>query len=97
MVYYIVLCYISHDTGGIYDVLHRSVLHPPGYWWYKWCTASFYVTYPRILVVYTVYYIVLCYILQDTGDVYGVLHRSMYIPQITGGIYGVLNRSMLHP
>ena len=78
--YYIVLCYIPQCTGRIYDVLHRSMLHPPWYWSYIWCTTSFYVTSPRILVVYMVYYIVLCYIPHGTGRVYGVLHRSMLHP-----------------
>ena len=56
------------------------MLHPPGYWWCIWCTTSFYVTSLRVLMVYIVYYIVLCYILQGTGGVYGVLHRSMLHP-----------------
>ena len=85
MMYYIVLCYIPRGTGGVYGVLNRSMLHPPGYWW---CTTSFYVTSPRVLVVYTlyvtstriqvvymVYYIVLCYIPHCTSGVYGVLHN----------------------
>ena len=32
-VYYIVLCYITESTGCIDVVLHRSMLHPPGYWY----------------------------------------------------------------
>ena len=97
MMYYIVLCYFPQDTGGVYGVLHRSMLHLPGYWWYirctiyrtmlhprgYWwyirCTISFYVTSPRILVVYKVYYIVLCYIPKGTGDIYFVQHRCMLL------------------
>ena len=92
MMYYIVLCYIPRGTGGVYGVLHRSMLHIPGYWW---CTTSFYVTSPRVLVVYTlyvtstriqvvymVYYIVLCYIPHCTSGVYGVLHHSVLHPPV---------------
>ena len=68
-VYYIVLCYIPEDTGGIKGVPYLSMLHPRGYWWYIMCTISFFVTSPRILVVFKVYYIVPCYIPEDTGDI----------------------------
>ena len=80
MVNYIFLCYIPQDTGGVYDVLHRFMLHPPGYWWYTWCSISFYVTSPRVLVVYMMYLIVLRYIPKDTSGVYDVLHCSMLHP-----------------
>ena len=80
MMYYIVLCYIPQDTGCVYDVLHRSMLHPPWYWWYIWCTTSFYATFPMILVVYMVYYIVLCYIPQYTGAIHGEVYLSMLHP-----------------
>ena len=80
MMYYIVLCYTPQDTEGVYDVLHRSMLHPLWYWWSTWCTTSFNVTSPIVLVVYMVYYIVLCYIPQDTGGVYDVLHLFMLHP-----------------
>ena len=77
MMYYIVLCYIPQGTVGVYGVLHRSMLHPPGYWRCIWCSTLFYVTSPRVLVMY---YIVLCYIPKGTGGIYGVLHRSMLHP-----------------
>ena len=80
MMYFIVLCYIPQDTGGVYDVLHRFMLHPTWFWWFTWCSIYFYVTTPRVLVVYMMYLIVLCYIPQDTGGVYDVLHCSMLHP-----------------
>ena len=80
MVQYIFSCYIPQSTGGVYDVLDRSMLHPPGYWWCILCTTSFYVTSPRILVIYMVNYIFLCYIPEGTGGVYDVLHRFMLHP-----------------
>ena len=79
-VYYYVLCCILEDIGCIDVVLHRPMLHPPGYWWYIWCTTSFYFTSPRVLVVTPVYYIVLCYIPQGTGSIYGVLYRPILHP-----------------
>ena len=100
VVYYNILCYISHGTSGVYGVLHRFMLHSQGYWWYIWCTTSFNVISPRVLVVYMVYYIVLCYIPQDTatGGIYGVLKRSMlHPPQDNGSVNGVLQCLMLHP
>ena len=57
-------------TGSIYGVLYRPILHsPPEYWWCIRCNTSisFYVTSTRILGVYKVFYIVLCYIPEDTG------------------------------
>ena len=95
-VYYNILCYISQGTGDVYGVLHRTMLHPLGYWWCIWCTTSFHVTYPRVLVVYMVYYIVICYIPQGTGGVYCVIHRTILHPQGTGCVYGVIRRSMVH-
>ena len=77
MMYYIVLCYIPQDIGGIHSVVYIFMLHHPGYWWCIWCIRSFYVASPRILVVYMMYCIVLCYIPYGTGGIYGVLHRSM--------------------
>ena len=77
MVYLIILCYIPRGIDGVYGVLYRSILHPQGYWWCIWYITSFYVTSSRILVVYMVYFIVICYYPQGTGGVYGILHRSM--------------------
>ena len=77
VVYYTVLCYIPQGTGGVYGVLHRSMLHLPGNWWYKWSTTSVYVTSPMKMLVYMVYFIVIYYILQDTGDISRVIHHSM--------------------
>ena len=47
-------------------------------------TTTFYVTSPRKLVVYMVYFIVECYILQDTGGtcIYVVLHCYINIPRV---------------
>ena len=55
------------SQSSINGVLNRSMLHLPEYWWCMRCTSSFYVTSPRILVVYLMYYIDLSYIPQDTG------------------------------
>ena len=104
MVYYIVICNIPQGTGGIYCVLHCSMLHPPGYWWYILCTTSSHVTSPREMVVYTVYFIVLCYIPEDTSGtsprilvVYTLYYNFLcYITHGNSGVYGVIFRSMLH-
>ena len=98
MVYYIILRYNPLSIGGVYGVLHKSMLHPQGtgvvycvlhhsmlhppeYWWYNWRTTSINFTSPSVLVVYTVYYNVICYIpLGGTGGEYGLLHHSMLHP-----------------
>ena len=80
-VFFVVLCYISQGTCGIYDVQHCSMLHTTGYWWYiLWCITSLYATSPSVLLVYTVNFTVLCYTPQGTGGIYGVQHRSMLHP-----------------
>ena len=81
-VYGVLQSYMLHPqgTGGVYVVLHRSMLHPSVYLWCIRCAIFFYVTSPRVLLVNMVYYIVLCYVHQDTGGIYGVIQRSMLHP-----------------